>query len=69
VALENGVKTVAFPAISCGVYGYPHKEAAAIAVDTVTTFVQENSGLALVRFVLFNGELFSIFEQALDIVA
>jgi len=69
VALENGVKTVVFPAISCGVYGYPHKEAAAIAVDTVTTFVQENSGLALVRFVLFNGELFSIFEQALDIVA
>jgi len=69
VALENGVKTVAFPAISCGVYGYPHKEAAAIAVDTVTTFVQENSGLALVRFVVFKGELFSIFEQALDIVA
>lgn len=47
VALENGVKTVAFPAISCGVYGIPYKEAAAIAVDTVTTFVQENSGLAL----------------------
>lgn len=69
VALENGVKTVAFPAISCGVYGYPHKDAAAIAVDTVTTFVQENSGLDLVRFVLFNGELFSIFEQALDVVA
>lgn len=69
VARENGVKTIAFPAISCGVYGYPHKEAATIAVDTVNTFVQENSGLDLVRFVLFNGELFSIFEQALDIVA
>ncbi len=69
VALENGVKTIAFPAISCGVYGYPHKDAAAIAVDTVNTFVQENSGLDLVRFVLFNGELFSIFEQALDVVA
>jgi len=69
VALENGVKTIAFPAISCGVYGYPHEEAAAIAVHTVRTFVQENNGLDLVRFVLFNGALFSIFEQALTIVA
>ncbi|OQB38139.1 MAG: O-acetyl-ADP-ribose deacetylase [Candidatus Hydrogenedentes bacterium ADurb.Bin179] len=69
VALENGVKTVAFPAISCGVYGYPHKEAASIAVNTVKAFVQENNGLDLVRFVLFNGELFSVFEQVLDVVA
>jgi len=69
VALENGVKTVAFPAISCGVYGYPHKEAASIAVNTVKAFVQDNNRLDLVRFVLFNGELFSVFEQVLDVVA
>jgi O-acetyl-ADP-ribose deacetylase (regulator of RNase III) len=38
VATENGVRTIAFPAISCGVYGYPLDEAARIAVDTVRRF-------------------------------
>lgn len=38
LAVENGVKTIAFPAISCGVYGYPADEAAAIAVREIRTF-------------------------------
>src|SRR5213593_2669168 len=37
VARQNGVRSIAFPAISCGIYGYPFDEAAKIAVATVTT--------------------------------
>jgi len=65
VALENGLTTVAFPAISCGVYGYPIKDAARIAVDTVARFVQENEGIELVRFVLFTPDVYAAFETAL----
>jgi O-acetyl-ADP-ribose deacetylase len=62
VADELGARTVAFPAISTGVFGYPIEEAAAVAVGTVRgaeTRVEE------VRFVLFGWEAFEAFEQAL----
>ena len=51
VAHELGARTVAFPAISCGVYGYPIDEAARVAVDAV-----RDHDLELVRFVLFNDQ-------------
>jgi O-acetyl-ADP-ribose deacetylase (regulator of RNase III) len=60
VAEELGARTVAFPAISCGVYCYPIDEAARIAVDAV-----RNHDLELVRFVLFNDETFAAFRGAL----
>jgi O-acetyl-ADP-ribose deacetylase (regulator of RNase III) len=41
LALENNIKTLAFPAISTGVYGYPKDEAAKIAVSTVANFIKE----------------------------
>lgn len=59
VAADLGAKSVAFPAISCGVYGYPIPEAAKIALATV-----RNHRLELVRFVLFNDEVFTAFEKA-----
>ena len=59
VARELGARTVAFPAISCGVYGYPIPEAAAIAVGTV-----RDHELDLVRFVLFNDEAYEAFAAA-----
>ncbi len=62
IALENGLKTVAFPAISCGVYGYPVDEAAHVAANTVVEFVQEHPGLELVRFVLFDDPAFEAFS-------
>ena len=65
VARRLGVRSVAFPAISCGVYGYPIAEAAAIA----TRAVAENAGdLDLVRFVLFNDETYDAFESALRLL-
>lgn len=65
VALENGAATIAFPAISCGVYGYPIPAAARIALNTVKAFVEGHPGIRLVRFVLFNSEVYASFESAL----
>ena len=65
LALDEGLKTVAFPAISCGVYGYPIEEAASIAVQSVAGFVTEHAGLESVRFVLFSDELCTVFSEAL----
>ena len=62
VADELGARTVAFPAISTGVFGYPVEEAAGVAVGAVRgaeTEVEE------VRFVLFGREAFEAFERAL----
>ncbi len=64
-ALENGLTTIAFPAISCGVYGYPIPDAAAVAMGAVKQFLLEHDGVTLVRFVLFGEEVYRIFEQAL----
>jgi O-acetyl-ADP-ribose deacetylase (regulator of RNase III) len=61
VADELGARTVAFPAISTGVFGYPIEEAAAVAIEAVRgaeTAVDE------VRFVLFGREAFDAFERA-----
>lgn len=66
VAVENGVKTIAFPAISCGIYGYPLADAAQIAMRTVADFVQSNEGIEHVRFVLFSGDVYGPFEEALE---
>ena len=65
VALENGCKSVAFPAISCGVYGYPIPEAARIAIGEVKRFLEAHEGIGLVRFVLFGDDTYGPFETAL----
>ena len=59
VARGLGCRTVAFPAISCGIYGYPPGLAAQIAIDAV----REHAPLELVRFVLFNDETYNAFTQ------
>jgi O-acetyl-ADP-ribose deacetylase (regulator of RNase III) len=65
IALDEGLKTVAFPAISCGVYGYPIDKAAVVATRTVADFVTGNPGLECVRFVLFSDDLCTVFSEAL----
>jgi len=55
-----GCRTVAFPAISAGIYGYPVREAAAIAVETARETMAPR--IDLVRFVLFNDETFDAFS-------
>ncbi|HZE31293.1 MAG TPA: O-acetyl-ADP-ribose deacetylase [Actinoallomurus sp.] len=63
VAAELGAATVAFPAVSAGIYGWPLDDAARIAVGTV----RETSGpVEEVRFVLFTADVHQAFEQALN---
>lgn len=62
IADELEAKTVAFPAISTGVYGYPLEEAAPVAIRTV---VEAQTKVEEVRFVLFDDSAFGIFERTL----
>jgi O-acetyl-ADP-ribose deacetylase len=62
VADELGAETVAFPAISTGVYGYPLEEAAPVAIDAVRT---ADTSVQEVRFVLFGSDALAAFERAL----
>jgi O-acetyl-ADP-ribose deacetylase (regulator of RNase III) len=62
---QHSARSIAFPAISTGVYHFPPKRAAHIAIDTVREHV-ESSGVEVVRFVCFNEETLSIYEQFLS---
>lgn len=64
VAVENRIKTIAFPSISTGVYGYPLDEAAPIALKTVTDFLRSHSEIVLVRFVLYGQDAYRAYEEA-----
>lgn len=63
LARETGLSSLAFPALSCGAYGYPHLDAARIALGTV---FENGHGLAEVRFVLFDRSTWQAWNQALD---
>jgi len=66
LAAELGAATVAFPAISCGIYGYPLEEAAPIAIAAALEGLREAGGaVELVRFCLFGERELSDFERAL----
>ncbi len=63
LARDNGLRTVAFPSISTGVYGYPIEEAADIAVGTVLEFMDmEPDALDEVRFVLFSDDDLAVYQ-------
>lgn len=65
LAEDNSIKSIAFPAISCGVYGYPVKDASRIAVDTVIAFLEENKTIESVIFVLFSDDFLTIYKDIL----
>lgn len=66
LCLENGIKTIAFPSISTGAFGYPKELAAPIAISAVSGFLRENKGIKEVRFVLFDKETEEIYKKAND---
>ena len=66
LADELGARSVGFPAISMGIYGYPADEGAGVAVRTVTDHLRGETGIELVRFVLFSDETYGHFAAALS---
>jgi O-acetyl-ADP-ribose deacetylase (regulator of RNase III) len=64
LAMENGIKTIAFPAISCGAYGYPIPEAAQIALKTSREFLMNTDKLDKVIFVLWGEEIYKAWRKA-----
>jgi O-acetyl-ADP-ribose deacetylase (regulator of RNase III) len=66
VAEELGARSVAFPAISTGIYGFPIERAAPIALRTAAETSERLPGIELVRFVLFSDGDLQVFQQALD---
>jgi len=66
LAVVHGCKTIAFPNISTGIYGYPKEKAAAIAVDEVVKFLLKNESIEKVLFVCFDDESKRIYDRLLD---
>jgi O-acetyl-ADP-ribose deacetylase len=64
LAVAHGLRTVAFPAISCGVYGYPSDDAARVAITTTARVLEAQPSLEEVRFVLFSAPVLAAFERA-----
>jgi len=65
VAVETGIKTIAFPAISCGAYGYPIQEAAQIAVKTTREFLTAEDKIDKVIFVLWSDDISDAYRRLL----
>ena len=65
LAVSKGLKTVAFPSISTGAYGYPVEKASRIALKTVKSFLEERDSLEEVRFVLFSNSDFKTYRDAI----
>jgi O-acetyl-ADP-ribose deacetylase (regulator of RNase III) len=64
LAVMHGVKTIAFPAISCGIYGYPVADAARVAVDAVRDFLARDGTIELVVFACFGADVQDALEAA-----
>lgn len=69
LAVDHGVKTVAFPAISCGVYGYPVEEACGIALQETLKFLGKNKTMEKVYFVCFGEAVRQTYQKALSELA
>jgi O-acetyl-ADP-ribose deacetylase (regulator of RNase III) len=66
LAKQKGLLSIAFPAISCGVYGYPAEKAALIAVNTTLEFLKKHKYPDTVYFVLFSDKHKKIYENILQ---
>ncbi|MDI6852615.1 MAG: O-acetyl-ADP-ribose deacetylase [Deltaproteobacteria bacterium] len=66
MASARGIKSLAFPSLSTGVYGYPVADAAKIALKTVKDYLAEHPEIELVRFVLFGKPTYEAYARALE---
>lgn len=67
LAVDNGIRTIAFPSIATGIYRFPIELAANIAVRTVLSFLKENEGkISLVEWVLFDDNTEMVYKREVD---
>ncbi len=69
LAVERGCRSIAFPSLSTGAYGYPLSAAARVALETTMQFLRGQDQLQLVRFVLFGQPAYGVFADALKSLA
>jgi O-acetyl-ADP-ribose deacetylase len=68
LAVENEIRTIAFPSISTGAYGYPVEKAAGTALQAVKNFCELNPTIEEVRFVLFDEMTLQAYSKALELL-
>jgi len=66
IAAAKGLKSVSFPSISTGAYGYPVRQAAEVALQTVIDFLRQEGSLDIVAFVLFDSATYQAYVQTLE---
>lgn len=66
MAVTQSARTIAFPNISTGIYGYPKPDAAKIAIQEVQKFIQNNHQIELVIFCVFDSDNFEIYKKLLQ---
>jgi O-acetyl-ADP-ribose deacetylase (regulator of RNase III) len=66
LATKHGIRTIAFPAISCGIYGYPIDQASRIAVQATNAYIREQGEFEQVLFVCFGPDAVEAYRQALE---
>lgn len=65
LAMKHGLKSIAFPAISTGIYGYPVEEAARVAIKAIVEFLKDNEGIEKVKMVLYTDDAYEIHKKVL----
>lgn len=65
LAAQHGIRTIAFPAISTGIYGFPLERATRIAVSETTCFLASNAEIEEVRFVCFGAETYGVYRATI----
>ncbi len=68
LARDHGIRTIAFPAISCGIYGYPVDLAARVAVSETKRFVDAEPSIERVLFTCFGRDVLAAYERALSLL-
>jgi O-acetyl-ADP-ribose deacetylase (regulator of RNase III) len=68
LAVENGIKSIAFPAISTGVYSFPLERATKIALDEVTKFLKKNDEIEKVIIVCFDDETYNTYQRTFKLL-
>ena len=68
LAAERGIRTIAFPAISTGVYGFPKERATRIAVREVATALERHSEIEMVTFVAFSKRDYGVYEGVMAMI-